>query len=262
MSEWFKGAYLRGSKPDSKDTIVAVFASLAMHIGVVLILTTATAMSTGLKLLEDPVLHVSLVSMSTVNESRILPDTGKTENARLDNRNSVVEPAVVVVSIDKLERNKIQVEQVKPHVVGSQSVNFLATETTSLTRSGSIETTKAAQNDKGLQVPVISGASLLEPASIAMPRYRENIHPVYPWIARLRGYEGVVLLSAEIFTDGKVGSLKIKRSSGYALLDRSALEAVKTWKFEPARRMGRLIPMWVDVPVKFVLRDRDNEPTI
>jgi protein TonB len=52
--------------------------------------------------------------------------------------------------------------------------------------------------------------------------------------------------------------LRIKRSSGYAMLDRSALEAVKTWKFEPGRKMGKPANMWVEVPVKFILRD--NEP--
>jgi protein TonB len=64
-----------------------------------------------------------------------------------------------------------------------------------------------------------------------------------------------VILSVEIFTDGSVGSLKIKKSSGYTVLDKSALEAVKTWKFEPGRKIGKPVIMWVDVPVKFVLKD-------
>lgn len=249
-------SYLRGFRSGSKETIVAISASLALHIGIVLLLTTATAMSTVLKL-EDPVLHVSLVSMPVLMESRTLPDAGKPGNTHLEDKNSLIEPAAAVVSIDKQERNKIPVEQVTHRVVESRSVNALAN--SRVTAPGYILATKAARNDAGRQAPT-SGASLSEPASMAIPRYRENTHPVYPWIARLKGYEGVVLLSAEIFSDGKVGTLKIKRSSGYALLDRSALDAVKTWKFEPGRRMGRSIPMWVDVPVKFVLRD--NEPTM
>jgi TonB family protein len=243
-------SYLRGFRSGSKETIVAISASLALHIGIVLLLTTATAMSTVLKL-EDPVLHVSLVSMPVLMELRTLPDAVKTENTQLEDKNSLIEPAAAVVSIDKPERNKILVEQAAPRVVESRSVNFLAK--ASVTAPGHREATKTARNDEGRQAPVTS-----VPASMAIPRYRENTHPVYPWIARLKGYEGVVLLSAEIFSNGKVGTLKIKRSSGYALLDRSALDAVKTWKFEPGRRMGRSIPMWVDVPVKFILRD--NEP--
>ncbi|MCG6535110.1 MAG: energy transducer TonB, partial [Syntrophales bacterium LBB04] len=90
---------------------------------------------------------------------------------------------------------------------------------------------------------------------LAYPRYGANVYPRYPEIARLRGYEGVVLLSAEIHADGTVGVLMIKRSSGYTILDRSAYDAVRTWKFEPGREMGRPRTMWVDVPVKFVLRE-------
>lgn len=90
---------------------------------------------------------------------------------------------------------------------------------------------------------------------IAVPRYNENTPPIYPSVARRRGYEGVVLISAKILADGSVGELGIKRSSGHNILDRSALKAVKKWKFEPARRMGCPVIMWVDVPVRFALND-------
>ncbi len=91
-------------------------------------------------------------------------------------------------------------------------------------------------------------------ASMARPRYRENSPPSYPLAARTRGYEGVVLVSAEILTEGRVGSLKIKSSSGYDILDKSALDAVKVWKFDPAKRMGKPVIAWVDIPVRYVLK--------
>jgi protein TonB len=77
--------------------------------------------------------------------------------------------------------------------------------------------------------------------------------PAYPEMARVRGYEGVVLIAAEILPTGRVGSVKIHKSSGYAILDQSALEAVKPWKFEPAKKSGRPFTLWVEVPIKFVL---------
>jgi len=79
------------------------------------------------------------------------------------------------------------------------------------------------------------------------PRYLENPPPVYPPVAKRRGYEGTVLLSVKIRAGGTVSELKIKESSGYSILDRAAVEAVKKWRFD--------IPfsMWVDVPVRFVL---------
>ncbi len=92
----------------------------------------------------------------------------------------------------------------------------------------------------------------------ALPRYRDNARPAYPLAARLRGYEGMVLLSVDVSADGRVDDLTVKRSSGYEVLDRSALDAVRTWTFEPARRMGRAVRMRVDIPVKFVLRGEES----
>ena len=90
---------------------------------------------------------------------------------------------------------------------------------------------------------------------IAYPLYRENTPPVYPEIARVRGYEGIVLVSAEILPDGRVGNMKIRKSSGYAILDQSAIEAVKPWKFEPAKKSGNPFTVWVELPIKFILHN-------
>lgn len=91
------------------------------------------------------------------------------------------------------------------------------------------------------------------------PIYRENAPPVYPETARIRGYEGVVLVAAEILPDGRVGNTKIRKSSGYAVLDQSAIEAVKPWKFEPAKKSGKPFAVWVDLPIKFVLQGDNSQ---
>ena len=92
-------------------------------------------------------------------------------------------------------------------------------------------------------------------ASGAIPQYGSNPLPVYPSLARKMGYEGVVMLEAEILPDGRVGQLVIKKSSGFPALDQSALDAVKRWKFIPAKWMGKAVSAWVDVPVKFRLSE-------
>ncbi len=89
----------------------------------------------------------------------------------------------------------------------------------------------------------------------ALPLYRENPPPGYPAIARLRGYQGVVLVEAEILPDGQVGQVNLRKSSGYAILDRAALSAVKSWKFEPARKSGIPYTTRAELPIKFVLND-------
>lgn len=93
---------------------------------------------------------------------------------------------------------------------------------------------------------------------IAYPLYKKNAPPAYPEIARMRGYEGIVLVFAEILPDGRVGNMKIHKSSGYAILDQSAIEAVKPWKFEPAKKSGNPFTVWVELPIKFILHNNSQ----
>ncbi len=88
----------------------------------------------------------------------------------------------------------------------------------------------------------------------ARPRYGENPKPVYPAEARKKGYQGEVILKAEILSNGRVGQVELKKSSGHEILDRSALAAVKQWKFIPAKEGGESIPVWVNIPVTFQLQ--------
>ncbi len=91
--------------------------------------------------------------------------------------------------------------------------------------------------------------------SSAYPRYRENPPPGYPETARQRGYEGVVLVAVEILTDGRVGKAVVRQSSGYAILDHTAVAAVKDWKFVPAKKSGVPYKTWAELPIKFVIHE-------
>jgi TonB family protein len=88
----------------------------------------------------------------------------------------------------------------------------------------------------------------------ARPRYAENPKPIYPLEAREKGYEGEVVLKVEVLINGRVGQIEIKKSSGYELLDHSALTTVKQWRFIPAKKDDIAIPLWVNIPVKFQLQ--------
>jgi len=86
------------------------------------------------------------------------------------------------------------------------------------------------------------------------PKYVENPKPLYPREARKKGYQGEVVLKVEILSNGRVGQMEVKKSSGHEILDRSALSAVKQWKFLPAKRGENAIPFWVNIPIKFQLQ--------
>jgi protein TonB len=89
----------------------------------------------------------------------------------------------------------------------------------------------------------------------ASPKYGENPKPPYPLEARNKGYQGRVLLKVEVLPDGRVGEIELKESSGYEVLDESALATVKKWRFIPARKGKVAISCWVNVPITFQLKD-------
>ena len=88
---------------------------------------------------------------------------------------------------------------------------------------------------------------------MAYPRYQLNAPPTYPGLARKRGQEGTVFLKVLVNKEGRVDELEIETSSGFTLLDRAAVSAVRKWSFEPGRRGEERVPMWVRVPVIFKL---------
>ena len=86
------------------------------------------------------------------------------------------------------------------------------------------------------------------------PKYAENPKPLYPQEARKKGVQGEVVLKVEVLSSGLVGQVEVKTSSGHEILDRSALSAVKQWKFFPAKRGESAIAFWVNIPIKFQLQ--------
>ena len=90
-------------------------------------------------------------------------------------------------------------------------------------------------------------------AGNSKPRYRFNPQPAYPAESRQAHQEGRVLLVVDVNTDGNPTRVEIKQGSGFAALDLAALNAVRRWKFEPARKGGVSVEARVEVPVQFSL---------
>jgi len=83
-----------------------------------------------------------------------------------------------------------------------------------------------------------------------------NPTPSYPPDAYARRQQGRVLLEVRLNERGVVEDISVWQSSGVASLDRAALEAVRQWRFEPARRDGKPVPIVVTVPVRFSIEGR------
>jgi protein TonB len=83
--------------------------------------------------------------------------------------------------------------------------------------------------------------------------YLHNPAPEYPPMAKRRGEQGRVLLRVTVSASGEASVVAVSQSSGYALLDQSALQAVKNWQFVPARFNNHAVVAEVTVPVRFTL---------
>ena len=115
------------------------------------------------------------------------------------------------------------------------------------------EETETTAFDTAATGPVSNQPALPSVLEAAQPEYSQNPPISYPKRARRRGYEGTVLLEVLVNRNGKVADLRILASSGYAILDRSAVNSVKTWSFIPAKKGNDTVDMWVQVPVRFKL---------
>jgi protein TonB len=91
-------------------------------------------------------------------------------------------------------------------------------------------------------------------SGLARPLGGYQIKPRYPESARRAGAQGVTLLRIRVLENGKVGEVNVEKSAGFRDLDLAAMDAVKKWLFEPARRDKEPVSVWVMLPVKFELQ--------
>ena len=94
-----------------------------------------------------------------------------------------------------------------------------------------------------------------EPGPSWAPARDGNVRPEYPPLARRRGLEGRTLLKVEVLTSGKTASVAVISSSGYVVLDKAALAAVRQWKFVPADDVAEMTGASIEVPISFRLLD-------
>jgi len=61
-----------------------------------------------------------------------------------------------------------------------------------------------------------------------------------------------LLLQVIVETDGRLRDVRVVRSLGFGL-DEKALEAVRQWRFDPARKNGQPVAVVVNIEVNFRL---------
>lgn len=199
-----------------RDRFASFLASVAFHAGLLII---------GGLLLVKPLEYGVQVGASGVEINLVAAPTPVVEQA-------VPEPQPEVVQKDP-DPIAVPVEKIKP--VETPPVPKPAVET-----NGRDQTTFQA-----------AGGALVE----AKPDYLANPAPRYPLKARQAGWQGVVVLTASVDRHGNPAQVAVERSSGYDILDESALKAVKGWRFQPAKLGTLAVESTVKIPVRFDLKD-------
>lgn len=83
--------------------------------------------------------------------------------------------------------------------------------------------------------------------------YLDNPPPVFPSLSRRLGEQGRVILRVLVSPGGGAAEVQVRTSSGHDRLDQAARDAVRRWKFVPARRGGEAVAAWVLIPISFRL---------
>lgn len=90
----------------------------------------------------------------------------------------------------------------------------------------------------------------------AKPKLIRHVEPDYPESARKRALSGKVMARFVVDESGIVHEPAVFSSDPPGVFDDSVIEAVRRWKFEPARHKGKAVKVVVTVPVRFNIAQR------
>jgi protein TonB len=91
-----------------------------------------------------------------------------------------------------------------------------------------------------------------------VPLYGEEPieYPLTLWDQRV---EGETVLRVRVTEMGAVDSVEVSTSSGNSTLDEAAVEGIRDLRFQPGRRDGERVRVWVSIPVVFSKRPTPPE---
>lgn len=98
----------------------------------------------------------------------------------------------------------------------------------------------------------IGGGAYRVGGGVSAPRTLYAPDPEYSEEARKAKWQGTVVLWVIVGPDGRPRDIRIQRSLGMGL-DEKAIEAVRQWKFDPARKDGQPVAVQINVEVNFRL---------
>ncbi|MBI5426017.1 MAG: energy transducer TonB [Opitutae bacterium] len=97
-------------------------------------------------------------------------------------------------------------------------------------------------------LPVMADEGLEAPVPVRM------VPPKFPPEMRREGTGGVVTVKCVIDEKGNVTEPQVEKASNDAFVQ-PALDALRKWKFKPAKKAGTPIALKVSIPIQFSISD-------
>jgi periplasmic protein TonB len=152
----------------------------------------------------------------------------------------------------------------KPDIAPSRAASdqFVASEQPSksqaLTETTGGNTASAPPQASGDTSPssTSSSSASTTKTSVSWASYADsNQQPVYPLLSRRQEEQGTVILRILVTAHGTADRVQVRQTSGYPLLDASAVSAVQQWRFNPASVNNKPIAEWYQIAIPFTLHN-------
>ncbi|MDP3841454.1 MAG: TonB family protein [Oxalobacteraceae bacterium] len=240
---------MSGTNPQ-RSTIVALLAAIALHLALI---TSASVW------LAPPVRPEQRAPILIVTLHRAVPVTAAAANmptAPPQARSSDRTPRSAPLPKKKTQsRRPAAAHKPAPHASNTPPATPPSQPTTPIAPSATpghpSESAPAAAAATAETSPAAAATGVTIPAAYAA----RNRKPDYPLMSRRYNEQGTVVLRVLVNADGTAGEVFIRKSSTYPLLDRSALAAVRNWRFVAATRDGKPVSEWYEISIPYTLQD-------
>jgi TonB family protein len=168
-----------------------------------------------------------------------------------------LEPGDVAIRVNKanlltrMGQNAEAIEELEFAQKLSHTPEEVATVENILQSAQRFQVERAKLQKKAASVAISPVGQAREPG-VTMPRATRTVQAEYTEEARNAKREGTCTLSLIVGVDGKPSNIVVSKKLGMGL-DQKAVEAVRQWQFEPARRNGRPIPSGLILSIRFSL---------
>ncbi len=152
----------------------------------------------------------------------------------------------------EIPKPKPEPKKIEPAPMPVPQVTAVAATTVSETVAEKSEATPTESQPRVAAAPTVVQAPRVVSASEV--RYRVKPNPIYPKRAQRYREQGNVLVRVLINEDGTASNIVLDQSSGSALLDQAAVEAVQRARFYPYLEDGTPLAVWVRIPISFTLK--------